>query len=353
MTTDDHLKNKKLTTFLKKVIRRRKKDFPDFINFIESSTRYSFDPEFSYELIEDHSYYFVGYVVSYLQKVYEKSLGFSKDISLFYDVEKKWIVLLGPKGQYWNDLTMKNLMANGVAKAIKESKSENILMFLKVSGKTYTRGNIVLYNKRRKELQRLDPLNDGRSSETLDYYVKRIFTRLFDNDRENSSFKFIQSNQLRPADINIAKKQTDKKWKLNNTNGFCIMWNLWLLEMRLKNPRLHIDTIIKKALHGKNPDEVIRGYTRHVILTIKDKFFKDKPNLNPVTISIQTLLNRPCPDCQKKNNKQLSSTVELPSYSDDVIKNESKQSDTNSEQSSDTNSDSGQSSDTNSDSDSE
>ena len=126
-------------------------------------------------------------------------------------------------------------------------------------------GIACIYDKKTKKVEVFDSIG----SDFTPY--KKVFRSLFE-EIYGKGIKIIYLNQC----VNFGKLvfyRCDDRYYNYNAGGFCAIWVLWYLELRLKNKHLSRDTVIKLAIQKlKDGDErvceLLRGYAQFV-----DKIF--------------------------------------------------------------------------------
>ena len=125
-----------------------------------------------------------------------------------------------------------------------------------------------IYDKLLNQLELFDP-----NADNFHYYknfFKKFFTKIY-----GKKIKIIYPDLHCPffGELHL-EKCNDKKYKFKS-DGFCVAWNLWYLELRLKNEKLTRNEVITKALNLLKKDnricKLIRGYS-HFIQDITNNF---------------------------------------------------------------------------------
>ena len=151
-----------------------------------------------------------------------------------------------------NDELVKKL--NYCIKSSKEKKKRFIVMILRLSTNDHAHQNILIYDKQLKQLQRFDPngytgifgfkdinklIQDGFKKhglkidsflDTLDYCPRMGFQALEIGERPSSAIEI---------------------------GGFCHIWAMWFLELRLKNPDMTIQQVTKYAMDSLKKVEYV------------------------------------------------------------------------------------------------
>jgi len=122
-------------------------------------------------------------------------------------------------------------------------------------------GIFFIYDNLLNQLELFDP-NAGNFHYYKNFF-KKFFTKIY-----GKKIKFIYPDQFCPffGELHFDKCK-NKKYKFK-TDGFCAVWCLWYLELRLKNENLKRNEVISKALNKLKKDnricKLIRGYAQFI-----------------------------------------------------------------------------------------
>ena len=138
--------------------------------------------------------------------------------------------------------------------------------------------NILIGDNVRKVIERFEPYGayiDDKVHESLDRDFKD-FLKTFSLD-----FEYKNPDEFCPAsgfqereETNIHKKKASVR--RNDYRGYCGMWSIWFIEMKMRNPDLPSDKLLKKALKEmrklkENKKEkftyrrFVRNYKEHIV----------------------------------------------------------------------------------------
>jgi hypothetical protein len=151
----------------------------------------------------------------------------------------------------------------------------------------YSHMTILIYDKRRLEMQRYDP--NGMSQEYNEFILdEKLKFEFWDN--LNSAINYIKPDNTCPVQLYQSKYFTDE-----NDEGYCSAWCFWYLELRLMNldidpykvEQLAYDELRKKDISLL---EFIRGYT-NFLLNIKHQLVDNLTRQN-IEVNDYTLHSR-------------------------------------------------------------
>jgi len=180
---------------------------------------------------------------------------------VFYELVP-YLILWKNKNEYYLDKHLNIYIQN----ALKDSKIRFIFLKLTIiSSHNSTHANILLFDKQKKILERFEPygvipyLDNGE----LDEYIKKHFKKIFNkftylgpkDTMNNISFQIISND----ANDNVKK--------LGDPLGYCLAWTYWYIELRLKNPDIKPNILIKKAIdkirNGKANKNIFIDFIRN------------------------------------------------------------------------------------------
>lgn len=144
--------------------------------------------------------------------------------------------------------------------------------------------NILLLDKQKRTVERFDPQT------ALDNDLDDVLNEYF---RE---YEYIRpSSFLNSANIQDISKDNDyKNKKYSDPNGFCLIWCIWYIELRMKNPDADpkklvqgvLKNMIKKASTDRYTEKIIIDYIRGYGAKIVNKTIK---NLRSMKVSEHSL----------------------------------------------------------------
>jgi len=128
-------------------------------------------------------------------------------------------------------------------------------------------GIACIYDKKTKKVEVFDSI--GSNLANYHKVIKRLFEEIY-----GKGVKIIYLNQC----VNFGKLvhyRCNDMYYAYNAGGFCAIWVLWYLELRLANKQMSRDLVIKLAIkklkeNDKKVCELIRGYAQFV-----DKIFSE------------------------------------------------------------------------------
>ena len=149
---------------------------------------------------------------------------------------------------------------------------------------------VLIYDKKLKEMEWFDP--NGITYFPYPYFSKyektdKVITKLFnENIDENMIQKFYNPLDFCPIGLQHLQHNEKEMVKDKDPEGFCTSWSFWFIELRLSNPNLSREKLLKYATSNlvnnkeKSLTKFIRGYS--VFLDIIVEGFKSyrKQNSN-------------------------------------------------------------------------
>jgi len=119
--------------------------------------------------------------------------------------------------------------------------------------------NVLIYDKKRKEMERFEPYGylENIDNTNLDKIIKKIFKK--EIKKYYKPLDFCPFNSFQKLEILEKRKEGD-------LCGFCNIWVLWYIELRISNPNISRKKIVKFAIKkiGKNFKNFIRDYANFV-----------------------------------------------------------------------------------------
>ena len=148
--------------------------------------------------------------------------------------------------------------------------------------------NMIIFDLNRKEVERFEP--HGVISSKLQDSIYNELDYQFENVFRKHKYKYLPPNTFCPY-IGPQKKETmydglrlkqniktQLSTSMSNTDtilptdpgGFCAAWSLWYADIRMRNPKVHKNKLIKKAIEliNKKPmkfRQFIRNYAEFIV----------------------------------------------------------------------------------------
>lgn len=142
-----------------------------------------------------------------------------------------------------------------------------LLKMTLLSDKNFNHANILLFDVKNKSVERFDPYGkvpffDG---EQMDKLLVSFFHDYFPD------VTYIPPSQLTDGiSFQIFSDETNRSnYVENDPTGFCMAWCLWYVEMRMKNPKISPQSLIKRTIQQINKSEdkfkdYIRNYSNYL-----------------------------------------------------------------------------------------
>jgi ankyrin repeat protein len=145
-----------------------------------------------------------------------------------------------------------------------------------------THANILIYDKKKNILERFEPFgpNEMIDEAELNNYIEKLAKKIFNKDVKFISPKLFMNEtkfQLVSSDSDPDNKKT------GDPIGYCMAWCFWYLELRLKNPNVPSEDLVKDAFNNiLNKQEstsnqvldYIRNYSQELD-KMKNEFLKE------------------------------------------------------------------------------
>jgi hypothetical protein len=159
---------------------------------------------------------------------------------------------------------------------------------LYINNQYYAHANYLIFDYKLLTIERFEPYGTDAPNDMnynpilLDNTLKNIF------DSYKLNFNYISPCQyLNKIGFQLKEIYESKNDYIGDPNGFCALWSLWWVEIRIKYPDIPIKKMVKmlnKELINKSYKEIIRNYSSY-ITNYRDKL------LLKSDISINDLLN--------------------------------------------------------------
>jgi ankyrin repeat protein len=153
--------------------------------------------------------------------------------------------------------------------------------------------NYLIYNKNLNELERFDPYGNIYNNENIDYKINEFYTNFIKNVKYLSPIEYCPHIGIQEI------QELELTFEIINANigdpmGFCSAWSIWYTDMRLNNPKMNREILIKKAIHKiKKEEKLITNFIRNYaefIINERDKLLR-KININDIVEEKLSKLN--------------------------------------------------------------
>ena len=164
---------------------------------------------------------------------------------------------------------MINVVVNNVRR---ENNYDYILLFLSLDLDNDLRhANIILYDIKNLTIERFEPYGSDIIKSEIDELLEESLTW-------NTGFKYLSPNDYlpKPGYQLLANENDLLNLKIGDFGGFCLVWCIWYVEHRIKNPTIDLKSLNKKTLekllqNDNSLSEFIRNYS--------NKLFEQKINI--------------------------------------------------------------------------
>ena len=160
---------------------------------------------------------------------------------------------------YWHSSKL-NFIFPDFDKCLKHAMKKDYVFFnINIINLQINHANILIIDNKMKTIERFEPLGINNMNE-MDKFDKYIQKKLGLNYTYLAPKDFLRTNSFQYLS-NHSNNQ-----KLNDAVGFCVAWCYWYLEMRLSNPKIKQQILVKKMenklITNKNIEiiEYIRSY---------------------------------------------------------------------------------------------
>jgi hypothetical protein len=204
--------------------------------------------------------------------------------------------------------TYKNYTVNNIIKWIYENKTNGCRWFVVPIGielGTFSHANYLIVDVEMMEIERFEPHGShppvglNYEPELLDIFILNYI------EESGLKFKYFKPKDYLPKigfqTIEINEQKSDY---IGDPNGFCALWCVWWADMRLSNPNIQRDKLVKQLnkelINGKySYKKLIRDYSYYIV-DIRNKF------LNKAYTNINEWINDSIP---QKNIELLNSVI--------------------------------------------
>jgi ankyrin repeat protein len=156
-------------------------------------------------------------------------------------------------------------------KCIKNDNKRFIIIPIGIEMREGSHSNYIIYDKKLNEIERFEPHGSG-TPLGLDYNPKLLDELLEMRFQEiNKSIKYISPSQYLPkVGFQLFDIAESKKKKIGDPGGFCALWSIWYVDMRILYgdiPRKKIVKMLIKSIKENNLSfrDMIRNYSREII----------------------------------------------------------------------------------------
>lgn len=173
-----------------------------------------------------------------------------------------------------------------MTKLLKDDNIRFIAIPLGIQISSGSHANFLLYDKTINELERFEPYGSDPpyqfkyNPELLDEIIKSKFVGFIPD------LKYIAPKQYLPK-IGFQYMDTNdrKNKKIGDPGGFCAIWTVWYIDMRVTHSDIPRKSLISKIikhvkLHNMSFKNLIRNYTRHIVLLRDEYLLKANIDIN-------------------------------------------------------------------------
>jgi ankyrin repeat protein len=156
-----------------------------------------------------------------------------------------------------------------------------------IDSNIYSHANYLIFDFKNMEVERFEPHGSDHPS-GLNYNPKLLDSNLEDkiNSLINIKFKYFSPKSYLPK-ISFQTKEISelKSDYIGDPNGFCALWCIWWVDLRLSNPDIPRDKLVKILMkefvnEKYSFKKIIRDYSYYII-SLRDEFLnKSNSNIN-------------------------------------------------------------------------
>ena len=173
---------------------------------------------------------------------------------------------------------------NQFNKCINSSNKRFIILPIGIELREGSHANYLLYDKEINEIERFEPhgatipIGLNYNGDLLDNLLETKFKNILPN------VKYIKPNDYLPKiGFQLMDVFESKKKKIGDPGGFCALWSIWYIDMRITYSELSRNKLVDKLIQTLRKNNIsfknmIRNYSSN-ILDIRDKVF-DKANID-------------------------------------------------------------------------
>jgi len=174
---------------------------------------------------------------------------FDNDIYNFKSIFP-WIILYHSNDKYYIHSYLNYIINNQTIKLKNSSEVECLtpVFLVIITNSNSFHANVLIYNFKYKTIERFDPYGNVNIYGNGDIDIDNV---LCDELTWNTEFEYIKPSCYLP-DISfqtISNETFIKNQKIGDINGFCLVWCMWFIEMKLLNMSLNTQLLIKNMLY--------------------------------------------------------------------------------------------------------
>ena len=157
---------------------------------------------------------------------------------------------------------------------------------LNIGANTYSHSNYLIFDFEKMEVERFEP-HGAFPPNDLNYDGELLDKMLYSNIKltESKFTYFKPSDYLPKIGFQIKEINELKSDYIGDPNGFCAVWCIWWADIRLSNPHITRNKLVKMLnieLINENYSykKLIRDYSYYIIEIRENIFLKAKTNIN-------------------------------------------------------------------------
>lgn len=200
------------------------------------------------------------------------------DKTNMYQSNNVWCILEKYFVSWVNNVLNVNSIVDEIIHNAMHDKSKQFIVIFVVITKQNAIGhaNILIYSKQTHEFERFDPFgSDNIDDDMLDRELKSYFENVFGKNQ----FKYIKpSDYMSTVGFQKIDVSESKNEYVGDPVGYCVVWAIWYANMRITNPTLPRQKMIKYIMQQVSEKQlkfrsVIRNFSVH-ISKIRDNILK-------------------------------------------------------------------------------
>jgi|SRR3989344_104622 len=159
------------------------------------------------------------------------------------------------------------------------------LIYIRLLTAKFGHANFLIYDNKTNEIERYEPhghkvLGSDLKQDLLDTKLEAVFKKIDPTIKYISSTKYQQKIGLQ-----ILEGCSKKVKHIGDPLGFCVSWAIWYAEMRIRNPDINRNKLIKKIISEIKTNNIeyrhmIRNYTKRITDIRDDILHKVDLNIN-------------------------------------------------------------------------
>lgn len=217
-----------------------------------------------------------------------KNFSANKELCAFY---KSIGILMNTKCEFLNFeivwVYQRLYLMDGFYDNFKKCISKNakfIIVPIGIEMREGSHAGYMIYDVEKKEVERFEP--HGSTTPPGLYYNPNLLDEILETRFKNidENIKYIRPKDYLPkVGFQLMDIGEDRRKKIGDPSGFCALWCIWYVDMRLLYKDLDRKTLVKLLLKSVRENNVsfknmIRNYGKHII-SIRDEIFK-KANMD-------------------------------------------------------------------------